>query len=661
MKLAEILTEAVTRQVYWVSPEGELIAAPFGEYHWTAILLDPEKFGIDVAQLNTKMTAYMKEYMDESLRDRTFKTLTTAEKISVAHYSLDGALCELYIARALTVGWLRLYFVTFDTSPKFKLLTSLPTKAITNTIELFCANYKAGEYPQFPLINDMGLEWSPLGDDSRYTLTTVNAVLRGALDDTLMTEAFDSDALRPFYGWLSPAGKLIDTKVADNYHFTYAVTHAEEFGISPSELKAVAAKYYSVFKHSSGNIENPDWDEIRDSSQSDDLMEKIYRRGWARVSFDYTDWSVFVYQLTDATKLQLEMFCRGLISSKYPSVPEICCNSRIDMAVFPLVTPPQEITMEIGKIAKGLLEESMKLKDIALNEEITSMSVSSNAAGNRVRRITEGDTTVVKVQCHPGAWLECDGDMNVCPECLGGYDEDGEQVVEAPLEEGMVEHLAALRKIYKDNEAANYHSENAVLLAKHFGTDAEHTEAKRLLSVRNRWGSTPPEGNQFQSDMSKKYHKLLMNSGHVAEATNNIGSPMTRLKHSDFHYEGTTNETVSSALSDFIHPEMAHMPHKERKDYIMQHLPLSAWNAFGKQADALKEKKLAEAHWSQAVTDEDKHHPKTGLYASGSAEDIAGSETSQQINFYLQRAGSNLSAERRATIKRALAMKEKKS
>lgn len=69
--------------------------------------------------------------------------------------------------------------------------------------------------------------------------------------------------------------------------------------------------------------------------------------------------------------------------------------------------------------------------------------------------------------------------------------------------------LKKLKRQYDRNEDNNDHSTNAVLLAKHFGTEAEHNTAKQHLANRDRLGHGSEEGSKFQYDMSKKYYKRL--------------------------------------------------------------------------------------------------------------------------------------------------------
>lgn len=73
-----------------------------------------------------------------------------------------------------------------------------------------------------------------------------------------------------------------------------------------------------------------------------------------------------------------------------------------------------------------------------------------------------------------------------------------------------VNPMVALRRKYDRNENNNQHSENAVLLARHFGTPDELETANRLLAERNKLGHAPAESSQFQYDMSRKYYSKLV-------------------------------------------------------------------------------------------------------------------------------------------------------
>jgi len=59
-----------------------------------------------------------------------------------------------------------------------------------------------------------------------------------------------------------------------------------------------------------------------------------------------------------------------------------------------------------------------------------------------------------------------------------------------------------VRKQYLENQENNYHAENAVLLAKHFGTKKEHEAALKSLEYRNK-------SNGYSSDdpVAMEHHK----------------------------------------------------------------------------------------------------------------------------------------------------------
>jgi hypothetical protein len=66
-----------------------------------------------------------------------------------------------------------------------------------------------------------------------------------------------------------------------------------------------------------------------------------------------------------------------------------------------------------------------------------------------------------------------------------------------------------LRKEYDENEDENRHSENAVLLAKHFGTPDELERMKHMLKTRDKIGHLHSDHIGYSAEMSKKYgHKL---------------------------------------------------------------------------------------------------------------------------------------------------------
>lgn len=60
----------------------------------------------------------------------------------------------------------------------------------------------------------------------------------------------------------------------------------------------------------------------------------------------------------------------------------------------------------------------------------------------------------------------------------------------------------AVRKQYLANEADNYHAENAMLLAKHFGTKKEYEAAEKSLQYREKKG-----GYSSDDPVAMEHHK----------------------------------------------------------------------------------------------------------------------------------------------------------
>lgn len=66
-----------------------------------------------------------------------------------------------------------------------------------------------------------------------------------------------------------------------------------------------------------------------------------------------------------------------------------------------------------------------------------------------------------------------------------------------------------LHKEYKQNEEDNYHSENAHLLAHHFGSDEEREIAKNYVKLHKKMGEATRSGIAFQGEMSQKYYQHI--------------------------------------------------------------------------------------------------------------------------------------------------------
>lgn len=65
--------------------------------------------------------------------------------------------------------------------------------------------------------------------------------------------------------------------------------------------------------------------------------------------------------------------------------------------------------------------------------------------------------------------------------------------------------MTALWNEYQENEGENYHSENVVLLAKHFGTKEDLKEAKRILAEHDKQGSLT---DKLRKERDVLHHKL---------------------------------------------------------------------------------------------------------------------------------------------------------
>ena len=64
--------------------------------------------------------------------------------------------------------------------------------------------------------------------------------------------------------------------------------------------------------------------------------------------------------------------------------------------------------------------------------------------------------------------------------------------------------LSAIKKKYEENEDENSHSENVVLLAKHFGSAEDLKEAKRILTLHNKEGHLTSENGKKRRELSQK-------------------------------------------------------------------------------------------------------------------------------------------------------------
>jgi hypothetical protein len=98
-----------------------------------------------------------------------------------------------------------------------------------------------------------------------------------------------------------------------------------------------------------------------------------------------------------------------------------------------------------------------------------------------------------------------------------GVEDDKQEVTE--------DSIQSLRKQYNSNEHNNYHSENIVLLAKHFGTPQELAMAQKIARYRDKHGGLSYDDPkvakylQFQQMINNKYFPLLFSRRGVAEGS----------------------------------------------------------------------------------------------------------------------------------------------
>jgi len=70
--------------------------------------------------------------------------------------------------------------------------------------------------------------------------------------------------------------------------------------------------------------------------------------------------------------------------------------------------------------------------------------------------------------------------------------------------------IEAIRKEYKTNEALNLHSENAILLAKHFGTQKDLEQAEMILSEHIKNGSITASLHEKRQKLCRPLYCLMI-------------------------------------------------------------------------------------------------------------------------------------------------------
>ena len=75
---------------------------------------------------------------------------------------------------------------------------------------------------------------------------------------------------------------------------------------------------------------------------------------------------------------------------------------------------------------------------------------------------------------------------------------------------GTIQDANSIFKKYEKNEDNNYHAENVLLLAKHFGTDEDIDTATKIIKERNKVGYVPKNMSDKSSEISSRlYPKLI--------------------------------------------------------------------------------------------------------------------------------------------------------
>jgi hypothetical protein len=82
--------------------------------------------------------------------------------------------------------------------------------------------------------------------------------------------------------------------------------------------------------------------------------------------------------------------------------------------------------------------------------------------------------------------------------------------------------FSAIYAQYKRNEDNNLHTENAVLLAKHFGTHEDLVTAKAIQSIHNQLGHIPFEFQQIRDKILIRLEKELRAENSACQTASNV-------------------------------------------------------------------------------------------------------------------------------------------
>jgi hypothetical protein len=151
--------------------------------------------------------------------------------------------------------------------------------------------------------------------------------------------------------------------------------------------------------------------------------------------------------------------------------------------------------------------------------------------------------------------------------------------------------LSSIKKKYEENEDENAHSENVVLLAKHFGTKEDLAKAKEILALHEKEGSLSSENGKKRQELHLKLigkAKAEMGKQGIEFAKGGKTkdkkavvvsfNPMTRVivssKDSEEKIVEKAREKMRDDLSDYLSVENldeikddSEMPYNEKDDY----------------------------------------------------------------------------------------------
>jgi len=158
--------------------------------------------------------------------------------------------------------------------------------------------------------------------------------------------------------------------------------------------------------------------------------------------------------------------------------------------------------------SKKALKSADKLWDKADKEEDKSMATDGNKYPEKQKRHMDNASKLIN------KWRNRDSG-----KIKEDFTEEELNLIESVLGEETDKDLA---RQYKDNEDSNLHSENIVLVAKHFGTKMHHFRAKNLLHSHKKLGYLSPalsnKRTGLHSEISKHSGDKLKNFYHQVKS-----------------------------------------------------------------------------------------------------------------------------------------------